>query len=211
MLRCAWVLRSMAMERASPFTQSALRALSLHHRHRELVTSADGDRSVNDASLQRIENEFEELLDRLRVTYTAQGSLEVSKFYTQRVHAAMLYFKATDDPLFRQIESRLGKISGDPRLTAARKPRATTLKAYQSGDQPMRNSADYLRVVKSSRLQEQHPAARAEEFPAPPEDFLAEQNSRDGYTKLPDGHRGHWVLRDPGIGITKTERRLDPW
>ena len=62
-----------------------------------------------------------------------------------------------------------------------------------------------------SMLGSAEPTLSPQEMPAPPDH--AEMGLRLGHDKLKiqDKFRGHWVLRDPEIAITREERREDPW
>lgn len=54
------------------------------------------------------------------------------------------------------------------------------------------------------------------ELPNPPQVFATAtleyaQRRRPGGLRIPAAHRGHWVLQEPEIAITREERKEDPW
>lgn len=54
------------------------------------------------------------------------------------------------------------------------------------------------------------------ELPNPPQVFTTAtleytQRRRPGGLRIPAAHRGHWVLQEPEIAITREERKEDPW
>ena len=213
MLSASRTWASKAMERGNLFSQTALHALALHRRHKDLASAADTEAVTSshelDMQLRAVEKEMAATVDRLRVCYTANAALEVSKFYAARVHGAMQYFGMQEDPLFRQIEARLGRLHG-PRATQGR----VTRTAIKSAVQPSRIKKDFAmqreNALRSDPL-DNDSEYRPNEFPLPAENVVMEANRRDGYSKISAKHRGHWILRDAGIATTKKQRKYDPW
>jgi hypothetical protein len=166
------------------------------------MAEADGDRAPRENDLRQLERQFEETLDRVRVAYTASASLEVSRFYSSRVLQSMKYFGRTEDPLFRQLNSALGRL---PR-GGVKREHAVQFRTYNGP------AAATVGSLRRDKMSEREPdVARPEEFPAPSEELLAQSNHLDGRVKIPNSHRGHWILRDEEIATTKTLRKEDAW
>lgn len=189
MLRGSSLLCSSALHNPGPFLDGALQLIKLHLAHKNAV--ADGSATA----CRAIESEFMREVEAFRPCFTLSSSLTVAKLYTKRLHSALLYFRLHDDPLVRQLDLIIGKQS----MRNATNSHAGIFKAPVAAP---------LNTFFS--LEEREETVLPSELPHPPKpDSFAPL--REGAVKLPMRHRGHWVLRDPEIAITRAERRTDPW
>lgn len=183
------------MNRATPFATASLEVIALQQKH------VDVRRTASEAELRQLENAFEEGVRRLRPLYTATATLEVARFYTTRLHSALLYFGMHDDPLTRQLEV----VSGD-----LKRYREAALKQQGATGADVASRREAFDSVRVDRLVDANSALTADELPAPDIDRLIQDLGGDA-AKIPSKHRGHWILQDPEIAITKKGRKMDPW
>ncbi|RNF05253.1 hypothetical protein TraAM80_04664 [Trypanosoma rangeli] len=189
MLRGCPLLRSIALHNPGPFLDGALQLIKLRLAHKN--AAADG----NATACRVIESEFMRELEMFRPCFTMSSSLTVAKLYTKKLHSALSYFRLHDDPLMRQLDLILGKQS---------------MRHTSNGYNGVFKTSVVVHPVASSFLGEREETVLPTELPHPPKPDPAIP-PREGSLKLPLRHRGHWVLRDPEIAITRAERRTDPW
>ncbi|KEG09698.1 hypothetical protein DQ04_04791010 [Trypanosoma grayi] len=189
MLRRFSFLWSNALHNPSPFLDGALQLIKLHLAHKNAAT--DG----NIKACRAIESEFLREVETFRPCFTVSSSLTVTKLYTKKLHSALSYFRLHDDPLMRQLDLIIGKQS----MRRNSGCQAGIFKAPMSTQQNAFSS-----------LEEREETVLPTELPNPPkpDSFTP---LREGALRMPVRHRGHWVLRDPEIAITREERRSDPW
>jgi hypothetical protein len=189
MLRAGVTLRSLAMNRTTPFTAAALRALQMTQQHRELMKDARSE-----AAAQQLREDFARHVEDLRPLFRVSESMQAGKFYSGKLFTSLEYFGMTDDPLYRQLQSQLGMLAKRhrPKASALHRHLATSGASPSSGLSP--------RVETS-------PEELPTELPQQPENGDIPATS----LKFRNQFRGHWVLQDPEIAISKRERREDPW
>nr|CCC90938.1 conserved hypothetical protein [Trypanosoma congolense IL3000] len=188
MLRCCFFLQSNSLHNPGPFLDGVLQLIKLQLAHK----NAAAEKNVKACDV--IESEFLRELETFRPCFTMSSSLNVAKLYTKKLHRALSYFQLYDDPLMRQLDMIIGK-------------------------QSMRNDAGYQRGIfkapvaaplNTFSLDEREETVLPTELPIPPKPNPSAQLRKEAL-KLPARHRGHWILRDPEIAITREERRTDPW
>ncbi|RNF16675.1 uncharacterized protein Tco025E_05146 [Trypanosoma conorhini] len=189
MLHGCSLLRSNALHNPGPFLDGALQLIKLHLAHKN--ATADG----NATACRAIESEFLREVEVFRPCFTMSSSLTVAKLYTKKLHGALSYFRLHDDPLMRQLDLILGKQS---------------MRHSASGHSGLFKASVAAQSGAVSPLEEREETVLPAELPHPPKPDPA-ATPREGALKLPLRHRGHWVLRDPEIAITRAERRSDPW
>ncbi|EAN89397.1 hypothetical protein, conserved [Trypanosoma cruzi] len=189
MLRGSSFLLSNALHNPGPFLDGALQIIKLHLAHKN--AAADG----NARACRAIESEFMREVEMFRPFFTMSSSLTVAKLYTKKLHSALSYFRLHDDPLMRQLDLIIGKQS---------------MRHGTSGHNGIFKNSVATNSSALSFLEEREETVLPTELPHPPKpDPLTPP--REGALKLPLRHRGHWVLREPEIAITRAERRSDPW
>lgn len=189
MLRNSVVFMSTALRStATPFANLALEMAKLRLEHKNLLE--DDPFGKLDAA-KKLQADFAAALERMRPLYTSAAALEVGRYYSHQLFMAMRHFGYQDDPLMRQLEVQVGKLSlkrqHNSMMSTAVSPGARMALAAQSAS----------------------PTSYApNEWPQPREDF-SQVNSEQ--MRVLDKYRGHWILQDPDIAITKRDRRIDPW
>ncbi|KAH9579910.1 hypothetical protein LSM04_004161 [Trypanosoma melophagium] len=189
MLRKFSFLKSNALHNPSPFVDGALQLIKLHLAHKNAAMESDTK------ACHAIETEFLREVEAFRPSFTMSSSLSVAKLYTKKLHGALSYFRLYDDPLMRQLDLIIGKQS----------MRQSTNRHTGVFKTPVSTQMHLL-----SSLEEREETVLPTELPHPPKPDPFEP-LREGALKMPARHRGHWVLRDPGIAITREERKSDPW
>ncbi|KAK7200663.1 hypothetical protein NESM_000122800 [Novymonas esmeraldas] len=199
MLRQCSVWYSTALHNSTPFVDGALQLVKLHLAHR----NATADKNAE--ACRAIEQEFFREVEVFRPCFTLSASLEVAQQYSKRLYAALRYFRMDDDPLLRQLDLLLGRRGmqdgrrGDQRgfFRGARTSHGTRT----AGD-----GQESGFTALSERVETTLPT----ELPhAPQVDLTASR--RPGALRINQRYRGHWVLQEPDIAITRAERREDPW
>lgn len=190
---------SNALHNSTPFVDGALQLMKLHLAHR------NAREDHNKEACQAIEQEFMREVETFRPCFTMSASLEVAQQYSKKLYSALKYFKMDDDPLIRQLDLLLGrKEMQDGRR---RSQQRSFFKGAQSsvGGQAATTTTNPL-----STLAELVETTLPTELPnAPQVDLTAPR--RPGAVQIQHRHRGHWVLQEPDIAITRKERREDPW
>jgi hypothetical protein len=191
MFRCARKpLLSLAFERKTPFVLGVLELVKLHALHKNALE--DDPRGLRPET-KALHDMFLNTIEEVRPLYTVSAGLDAGRKTTETLYRAMCHFGLRDDPLSRHLELTLGK--------KAMKSR-TACKSFFKTPMP---STDLFRVISQeadeSILPGEYPNA-----PAVDHEALPRQCS-----KIPPRFRGHWVLRDPEIALTKQGRAEDPW
>ncbi|CAJ1990848.1 mt-SAF28 [Leishmania donovani] len=198
MLRVCIVWCSNALHNSTPFVDGALQLMKLHLAHR----NATADK--NKVACHAIEQEFFREVEVFRPCFTMSASLEVAQQYSRRLYAALKYFRMDDDPLIRQLDLLLGR-------RAMQDGRHEGQRGFFKGARTSNTSA----FGKGGEITHETLAEHAEttlptELPhAPKVDLTAPR--RPGALRINQRYRGHWVLQEPDIAITRSERREDPW
>ncbi|CBH11703.1 hypothetical protein, conserved [Trypanosoma brucei gambiense DAL972] len=188
MWRLSRSLRSNSLHNPGPFLDGALQLIKLHLAHK----NAAADKNTKACS--DIEGEFLRELEAFRACFTMSSSLKVAKLYTKKLHGALSYFQLYDDPLMRQLDMIIGKQTMQP----------------SAGRQHGVFKAPVAARLDPFFLDEREETVLPSELPNPPKPDPSTP-LRERALKVPAQHRGHWVLRDPDIAITREERRTDPW
>lgn len=207
MLSCSVCLWSTALRNSSPFRDGALQLLKLQLAHQN--AAADG----NKKACQLIESEFLREVEVFRPCFTMSASLEVAQQYSKQLFRALHYFHLKEDPLTRQIDLILGKqgmrenqrrgsVHGQGLFKTHRRCNGT------SGAQ--RGAPVDTLPLEDRLLMERQETILPTELPNPPR-IDPNEKRRDGALRIRHRHRGHWVLQEPEIAITRSERREDPW
>ncbi|KAG8344048.1 hypothetical protein ERJ75_001239700 [Trypanosoma vivax] len=189
MLRWCFFLRSNSLHNPGPFLDGALQLIKLQLAHKN--ASIDN----NEKACSAIESEFLRELEIFRPCFTLASSLSVAQLYTKKLHRAMSYFQLHDDPLMRQLDLLIGKQS---------------MRQVANHQMGVFKAPTHSCTTFHNMLEEREVTVLPTELPNPPKPD-PRIPFREHALKMPERHRGHWVLRDPEIAITREERRTDPW
>lgn len=192
MLRFSSVLHSKTFQEGTPFINASLQIMKLHLQHKNILES--DKRAAFSPEAKAIEAKFRRDLDEYRAMYTLSSQMEVAKLYSNKVLLALRHFGLRDDPLVRQIE----KIQGKRQLERGR-GRNLLFKGVQHSDVPNDLAMD------NSQSDFDFPS----ELPATRK--YSNSDLPKSMAKVAPKHRGHWVLRDPDIVLSKHERKYDAW
>ncbi|KAG5473056.1 hypothetical protein CUR178_02972 [Leishmania enriettii] len=198
MFRVCGVWCSNALHNSTPFVDGALQLMKLHLAHRNAATDK------NNVACHAIEQEFFREVEVFRPCFTMSASLEVAQQYSRRLYAALKYFRMDDDPLIRQLDLLLGRKGmqdgrrGDQR-GFFKGARTSNTNVFGKGGEYAHNT-----LVESAET------TLPTELPHPPKVDLT-ATRRLGALRINQRYRGHWVLQEPDIAITRSERREDPW
>lgn len=188
-----------ALHNTTPFVEGALQLFKLQLAHRN--AAADN----NKEACKAIENEFFREVEAFRPCFTMAASLEVAQTYSKRLYGALRYFDMKDDPLVRQLDLLMGR-AGMREGSGGVQGQGMFKGTARSGVVQTSVAAQRRRAL----MEEREVSVLPSELPNPPQVDLAERK-RDGALEMPLSHRGHWVLQEPEIAITRKERREDPW
>lgn len=194
MFRLSLLSRSTSLhDPTSPFVQASLQLMKLQLTHKNIV--AKGDRGGSSKEARAVEHEFKRDLDTFRAVCTLSEQTSAAKMYAGRIVSAMRHFGMEDDPLVRQLERVMGR-------EALRKQPMSSRNLFFKGvvAAPKSTLQVDVTIPQSSLPSELVGVGRT-----PEEDLPANA------VKVPIKHRGHWVLRDPEIALTRDGRRYDAW
>lgn len=196
MVRSSLRLFSTALHNSTPFVDGALQLVKLHLAHR----NAKMDKNVEVCNA--IEQEFLREVEIFRPCFTAAASLEVAQQYSRKIYAALRYFGVDDDPLIRHLDLILGR--------QGLRDRGRGLSQGMFKGVRTQSSLKSNETVRFSPLSESAETVLPSELPNPPQIDMTTPR-RPGAVQVPHRYRGHWVLQDPEVAITRNERREDPW
>lgn len=150
----------------------------------------------------QIETLFHREVDSFKALLMQSSAAEIGRIQSQRIVASMDYFGLSDDSAVHQLTRLLS-------TQAMRSDDRRTRNAQFKGNVPPRQSLqDQVRKVSQRQIA---PSDLPSEFPmTPPVDQLSAYSQRK-VVRVRDAHRGHWILRDPDIAMSKRERRVDAW
>lgn len=195
-------LFSSTLHNSTPFVEAALQLFKLQLAHRN--ATADKNREA----CRAIEGEFMREVEAFRPCFTMAASLEVAQTYSKRLYGALRYFGMEDDPLVRQLDLLMGRAGMREGAADARAQGVFKGAANTAGATALQSSVAAQR--RRAMMQESQESTLPSELPNPPRIDPGERK-RDGAIELPLSFRGHWVLQEPEIAITRKERREDPW
>jgi hypothetical protein len=196
MFRLSLLSRSTSLhDPNSPFVQASLQLMKLHLAHKNLVEK--GDRAGASKEARVLEHEFKRGLDTFRAIFTLSQQTSAAKLYSGRIVNAMRHFGLEDDPLSRQIQRTMG------RDAMRRQPSSATRNLFFKG--VVANPQNARPSLFGPRGESNYPSELVGIAKTKEEDLPANA------VKIPERHRGHWVLRDPDIAITRHGRRYDAW
>lgn len=175
---------------STPFAAVALEMTRLKIEHANILEDDPQGRTDTARKLQR---EFAGAVERMRPLFSVATSMEVSRFYSHQMFAAMRHFGYTEDPMTRQLAVQIGKLS----LRRQHEATVATLPAASAESGLNRHNQTSSPTTPNQN-----------EIPAPREDFPPVSGPQ---LKVQDKYRGHWILRDPEIAITRKDRHIDPW
>ncbi|KPA83050.1 putative mitochondrial hypothetical protein [Leptomonas pyrrhocoris] len=196
MFRVTRLWCSTALHNSTPFVDGALQLVKLHLAHR------NAREDNNKEACQAIEREFLREVEVFRPCFTMSASLEVAQQYSKKLYSALKYFGMDDDPLIRQLDSLLGR--REMQDGRRRQQQRSFFKAA-GGASLGQSSAGSL-----STLAELVETTLPTELPHAPRVDLTSPR-RPGAVQIQHRYRGHWVLQEPDIAITRDERKEDPW
>lgn len=203
MLRLSRLWSSNALHNSTPFVDGALQLMKLHLAHR------NAREDQNAEACQAIEQEFLREVEVFRPCFTMSASLEVAQQYSKKLYSALKYFGMEDDPLIRQLDLLLGKRAMQESRNRHQQQQQPGffrgVGARAPGGSGGQSAADPFTTL-AERVETTLPA----ELPHAPK-VDAATPLRPGAVRLRHRHRGHWVLQEPDIAITRNERREDPW
>lgn len=195
MLRVSLMCFSNSLHSNTPFIHASLQLMKLHLLHKNAL---EEDKFGSSSSARDIEHTFRRELDTYRAVFTLSAHLESAKLYSNRILSAMRHFGMADDPLVRQIEKMMGKHS----LHVNRRTRDLRFKGVTTRpsklDAATASAASYLLPAELPNM-------------APVESSTKSGAGDKKIVQVPTKHRGHWVLRDPDIAMSKQDRRYDAW
>lgn len=191
--RCALSRSTSLHDPTSPFVQASLELMKVHLMHKNIT--AKGDREGASKEARALEHDFRRSLDNFRAIFSLSEQTSAAKLYSGRIVSAMRHFGMEDDPLVRQIERTMGR-------HALRQPPKSTRNLFFKGVGMQQNTPASIHNTVS---QSSYPSELAGARPT-----YASELPREA-VKVPDKHRGHWVLRDPDIALTREGRRYDAW
>ncbi len=183
-------LLSLAFDRKTPFVLAVLELVKLQALHKNAL---EDDPEGQQKDTRAIQDLFLNSLENVRPLYTVSAGLEAGRKTTETLYRVMCHFGLRNDPLSRQLELVLGK--------KAMKSKTASKSFYKTPMPP----TDLFRVIS----QEANSSVFASELPAIPE--VDHETLPRHCSKIPPRFRGHWVLRDPEIALTKEGRKEDPW
>jgi hypothetical protein len=188
---------SNALHNSTPFVDGALQLMKLHLAHR------NARQDHNKEACRAIEQEFLREVEVFRPCFTMSASLEVAQQYSKKLYSALRYFGMDDDPLIRQLDLLLGrKEMQDGRRGQQQRSFFKGAHSAAVGGQPATNPLTTLAELVETTLPTELPNAPKVDMVAP---------RRPGAVQIQHRYRGHWVLQEPDIAITRKERREDPW
>ncbi|CCW67975.1 unnamed protein product [Phytomonas sp. Hart1] len=191
------VLRSTSLHNPTPLVEGALQLYKLYLAH--LNAASDN----NTKACNAIEDEYLKEVEAFRPFFTMSASLEVAQQYSKQIYRTLKYFGLHDDPLIRQFDQLLSRVS--------MREAAQRTQSIFKGVAPSKSiSASQTLSNVLTSLDEREETTLPSELPNPPK---IDQSTppRPGAVRVPLRYRGHWVLQEPEIIITKSERREDPW
>lgn len=194
MFRLSLLSRSTSLhEPNSPFVGASLQLMKLHLAHKNIVDR--GDRGGASKEARAIEHEFKRNLDTFRAVFTLSQQTSAAKLYSGRIIGAMRHFGLEEDPLALQIQRMIGRaaLRKQP-TTATRNLFFKGVSMNQKKESPFQPSDEYMLSSELAGVAK----TRVEDLPA-------------NALKIPPTHRGHWVLRDPDLALTREGRRYDAW
>ena len=181
----------------------------------------------------KIEKVFARELEEMRGVYTVASTFRAGNVYNEQLWYAMRHFGQDDDPLYKQLSLSLGKVNlpkGTEVDRIGAKPRLT---GYSGGQitKPSRpgtavGSKSFSTPGNTDRFVSSD-FASAEEFPRPAstsqqgvEDNLPDRsssrstgspNAQSDRMHIQRAHRGHWVLGEDELAMSRDEFEVDPW
>ena len=192
MFRHSLLVSSSALNIPPAFTTSALQLLKIQLTHKNAVKEKEMDIARD------LEEQFHDELHSFRPVFTQAGMSPAVRGYNPRLLRAMRYFGLVDDPITTQLERLVGKQS------AARQP---DTQMFKTGGRATKQ-VHWSTLINSSREEQPFELPTELPFPASRETPVFQDRKT---VKVHDEDRGHWVLREEGIAISKDERRRDPW
>eukprot|EP00758_Cryptobia_borreli_P003440 Tbor_TRINITY_DN3744_c0_g1::TRINITY_DN3744_c0_g1_i2::g.2507::m.2507 len=215
MLRSFPVCLSSAFHQPRQFTHTSLQLIKYHLAHKNAMQ----ERNIEIA--KEIEDAYHEELHKFRPLFSLTNTeLPSAKPYHTRVFRSLRYFGLHEDPLTVRLEALLGKRS---------MRRESKLSVFKTGDR------DIAKVIKEgmgnkpsaspsiealtrddlrlNRMRDISLEFTVDERPVPAagEKALQHVSKERNALRRPDRYRGHWVLRDEEIAITREGRKEDPW
>lgn len=181
---------STALVSSTPFLDAAMEATVIYLEH--LNALANG----NHEEAQVVAHKFDQHLNVLRPLFCLQSQLEVGHFYSHKLWVALKHFHCEKEPMYASLEAFLGR--------RALRDRPRTL-GYKT------ESQHHPQHAPNRRLRENAISFNLKEFPCPRECQYTAQQLHPFAVRHHDKFRGHWILRDPEICLTKKERSEDPW
>lgn len=177
-----------------------------------------------------LERQFFREVEAFRPVFTMSASLELSQQYTRYIYQALRYFGCDDDPLLRQVATLVGRAamrqqeigggggSAHPVLAASggsgiQEAGGFSFVPRSSSTSPSASSSSSAPTAHyNEALEERVGTTLPTELPHPPQvDRHDSRRRRPGALRMPAAFRGHWVLQEPEIAITREERKEDPW
>ena len=192
MLRCSRLVSSTALNVPPAFTSGALQLLKIQLTHKNAMKEDEKEIAKD------LEERFQDELHNFRPLFSQVYMSPAVRTINPKLLNAMRYFGLIDDPVTIQLERLVGK------QQAARQPET---QLFRSGGRETQKK-HWTTLINTTKEEEpfhfpsERPFPQASEIPV---------HSNKNTVKVHDSDRGHWVLREEGIAITKEERRRDPY
>jgi hypothetical protein len=168
--------------------------MKLHLTHKNMMDK--GDHGGTSKEARAVEHQFRRDLDEFRAMCSLSAQTAAAKLYSGRIVTAMRHFGMEDDPLVRQMERIMGR-------HALRRPSTCRRNLFFKG---VDARPDAMSETKSASVIESALPTELVGISATPESELPRE-----VVRVPPKHRGHWVLRDPDLALTREGRRYDAW
>jgi hypothetical protein len=192
MLRCSRLVSSTALNVPPAFTNGVLQLMKLHQTHKHAVKENETEIAKD------LEEKFQDELHNFRPLFSQVFMLPSVREYNPKLLSTMRYFGLLDDPVTLQLERLVGK------QQASRQP---DTQLFKSGGREIQRK-HWASVVNTTK--EEEPFSLPSERPFP-RNLEPPVQTKKTAVKLHDSDRGHWVLREEGIAISKEDRRRDPY
>lgn len=184
---------SSGLSSSTPFAISAIQLGKIYLQHKNAL--ADDDPEGEGREARGLEDDFKRELNKFRPLFSPINVMETDKEHRLRLFNALRHFKLLDDPLSQQLAQILGRKIMRMKVTTS----------HFRGVVP--TGIDFVGGTRKGSVFHFTP----EEMPLPPEHVFSPTVLPKNALPLREEHRGHWILRDPDIAISRRERREDPW
>ena len=196
-----WLSRSLTDRSRSQLIASSQSLISLQQLHARESEGTVQDNS-QPLSIGQIENLFHREVDLFKALLMQSSAAEIGRIQSAKVIKSLQYFGLRDDSAVHHLNRLLGN---QAMKSGASRPRNVQFKGNVP---PRKNLEEHVRRISQRQIA---PSDLPSELPMTPQVDQLNAYSQRKVVRVRDSHRGHWVLRDPDIAMSKRERRVDAW